>query len=165
MTTIRILTETGPKFIDEDEWERLDTDPNKIVFRNGRYGFNCFGHCVEGESTAVHYGIGEDVLLIFTAESPNGRWSYSAHYHLCGLIGQYSLGFCWDKNYGWRDEPTAVTAALKFMRSRIEDYLSEEDVYCGISAVEKRGRLNPVLEFIEKKLKFWDPVLHQLRSN
>ena len=165
-----MLTETGPKFVTSDEYEQIDIDPKKVVCRNGRYGFNCYGICVEGESPAVHYGRGEDELWISTVQSPNGRFSYSVYCRLAGLVASIPGVFCWDENVGWKDRAKAVTAALEFMKSNIEDYLADypEISTCSDNIRSNRVahiRLNPVLDFIEKNLKFWDPVLHQLRSN
>lgn len=160
-TTIRMLTETGPRFVGLEEWDRLDPDSNKVIFRNGRYGFNCYGYCIEGADTAVRYESGDDEVWIETAQSPNGRYSYSLFYRLVGESNMFDVGFCWDENCGWKDRRRAVTAAIEMVLDVVKDLSSPFMSPDGrVSAViGKRARLKQVKEYLVKKLDFWDPAV------
>ena len=160
-TTIRMLTETGPRFVGLEEWDRLDADSNRVVFRNGRYGFNCYGFCIEGAETAVRYEVGDDEVWIETCQSPNGRYSYSLFYRLVEEAGKFDCGFCWDENCGYKNQKQAVTAALEQVMDVVKDlsqpFMSPDGRVSAV--IGKRARLKQVKEYLEKKLDFWDPAV------
>ena len=162
-TTIRMLTETGPRFVGLEEWDRLDADSNRVVFRNGRYGFNCYGFCIEGAETAVRYEVGDDEVWIETCQSPNGRYSYSLFYRLLGFQGRFYCGFCWDENCGYKGRKQAVTAALEQALDVVKDlHKPIGSPYVDRSFFNipgRRARMSQVKKYLEKKLDFWDPAV------
>lgn len=110
-----------------EEWAwycRKHPEAGEVVFWHGPFGFNIHDVCMTPRMP-VNVSEQSCALIVRTAQSPCGRWSYGLDLTLYEEGACHGCGFIDNPDYGYASENDAIRAALNYTLTRIDKLAKE----------------------------------------